>query len=235
MDLPLVDELAADIFMGEFSDKFRQATLQAADLLEGTLYQKYFAIDFAQLRMLPEKPRPTKRRWFARHQASGDPLCELCASRAGVRFGGWDPATNGMILEQQQILTTQNLATLFAAFDLADNLRDHLVNMAQRCFTWICARQQVKTDRWHARLIAMKNSAYAWRQMIFYLSLLPDEQIQRFISWSREQMTRQKPDFQSRFAPAVEGLALVAQGLPVEADPEARRFLGWSRERHWLM
>ena len=91
-------------------------------------------------------------------------------------LGTWDPATNGMIIEQQQILTTQNLAALLAGLGLTDAIRFRLGEMARYCFHWICERQQMKIDRWHARLIMVKNTAYAWRQMIFFLSLLPKEE-----------------------------------------------------------
>jgi hypothetical protein len=234
LNLPLVDELAADIFMGEFSDKFRQAAVKAAELLQGTLYQKYYAIDFDRIRALPET-RPTKRSWFARGARAFNPMFELCSARAGVAYGTWDPAINGMIIEQQQIVTTQNLAALFEVLDLANGLRDRLFDMAQRCFTWVCARQQVKLDRRHARLITIKNTAYAWRQMIFYLSLLPNDEVQSFVAWAREHLERQKEQFRARFAPAIAGLAVASSGLPVETDLEARRFLAWSKERHWLL
>jgi hypothetical protein len=46
MDPPLVDELAADIFMGEFSEKFTEAARWAARLLDGTLYARYYGIDY---------------------------------------------------------------------------------------------------------------------------------------------------------------------------------------------
>lgn len=66
-----------------------------------------------------------------------------------------------MIIEQQQILTTQNLAALFAGLNLPDALRGQLGEMAKQCFRWICRRQQMKVGNWHARLIMLKNTAYA--------------------------------------------------------------------------
>jgi len=50
LNLPLVEELAVDIFMSKFSPKFTQATLQAADLMQDTLYARYYGIDYVALR-----------------------------------------------------------------------------------------------------------------------------------------------------------------------------------------
>lgn len=236
LPLPLVDEVAADIFMGEFSEKFLQATKQAANLLDGTLYATYYGIDYSEVRRLPSVER-VKKSWFQR--TTNDPLVKLCEARAGVTYGGWDPAINGMIIEQQQILTSQNLAVLFDALKLVDVLPNPLENLAQRCFQWICRRQQIKINDWHARLIMVKNTAYAWRQMIFFLALLPDPQVQTFLAWADEYLNEQKVDFQIRFRPALRGLAIAAAGHslddPATSPLEARRFLGWTKKRHWLL
>ncbi len=235
LNLPLVDEVAADIFMGRFSPKFLQAAKQTASVLKGTLYETYYGINYSEIERL--KVGKTKRAWFRR--PSGDPFGELCASRAGVTYRGWDPATNGMIIEQQQILTSQNLAVLFNALDLANTLRDQLDDLARRCFAWICGRQQIKTEDWHACLIVLKNTAYAWRQMIFFLALLPPAQVGTFLSWADEFLGEQESDFQTRFRPALRGLALAAEGRPLTdrlaSRSGARRFLGWSKKRHWLL
>ncbi len=236
MNLPLVDEVAADIFMGEFSGKFLLAAKRAADMLEGTLYATYYGIDYQQVRQLPDAER-VKQSFF--HRTQPDSFVQLCSSRAGVTYSGWDPAINGMIIEQQQILTSQNLAVLFDGLDLANALRDRMEDMARHCFMWICQRQQVKTDKWHARLIMVKNTAYAWRQMVFFLALIPSTQVQTFLNWAEEHLSIQKEEFQLRFRPVLRGLALAAQGRsfddPLVIEQGARRFLGWSKEKHWLL
>ena len=143
-----------------------------------------------------------------------------------------------MIIEQQQIITTQNLATLFSLPNLADALRPQLAEMARECFTWICRRQQMKIDHRHARLVMMKNTAYAWRQMIFYLSLLPSAEVAGFLTWAEEHFENQTPEFRDRFRPALNGLMLVAEGGSLDHPSEtrdARRFLGWSKQQHWLL
>ncbi len=117
LDLPLVEEVAADIFMGEFSNKYVRAAKRAANLLEGSLYARYYGIDDERVRHLPEVERP-KRSFFQR-ATTIDPFVQLCESRAGVAYGTGRSAINGMIIEQQQILTTQNLAVLFDGLGLA--------------------------------------------------------------------------------------------------------------------
>ena len=54
MKVPLVEELAADIFMDNFSPKFIEAAKRAAELLDGSLYARYFGLDCAAIRKLPE-------------------------------------------------------------------------------------------------------------------------------------------------------------------------------------
>jgi len=237
MDLPIVDEVAADIFMGQFSGKFLQAAKQATALLDGTLYATYYGIDYQQVQEMPEV-KPSKVFWS--RQTTSNAFAELCAQRAGVELGGWDPATNGMVIEQQQILTTQNLAVLFAELHLADALQEQqLVEMARRCFEWVCERQQVKVDRWHARLIQIKNTAYAWRQMIFFLALLPQPAVTEFLGWAKGHLKQQPETFYNRFHPALTGLVLASENCRLDSDDArqagAQRFLGWSKARHWLL
>ena len=91
----------------------------------------------------------------------------------------------------------------------------------------------MKTDNWHARLIQLKNTAFAWRQMIFYLSFLPDQELKVFMLWAEARLDCQSKDFQQRFAPAYRGLVLTASGQAM--DLHARPFLGWSKHQHWML
>lgn len=238
LQIPLVDEVAADIFMGRFSGKFVDAAHRAAAVLDGTLYARYYAIDYAEVRRIRPAAETPQRTWFWQRAGSArDEFAELCASRAGVSLGTWDPATNGMIIEQQQILTTQNLAALFLALGLTDTLGRQLLDMAKECFLWICKRQQITIRKNHARLIMVKNTAYAWRQMIFFLSLASDDDRRGFLAWAGEHLNKQSEEFRQRFRPAMIGLELALTGGSIEAGSAsgARRFLGWSKEPHWLL
>lgn len=240
VNLPLVDELAADIFMGRFSVKFVESARLGADLLRGSLYAAYYGVDYDELRRIEAPRSPKPRWWFWRRTGPGrDALAQLCASRAGVSLGTWDPATNGMIIEQQQILTTQNLAALFVRLDLAAALRGQLDVLARSCFEWICRQQQVRRDGWHAQLKAVKNAAHAWRQMTFFLALLPGQEVAEFIRWAQAHLDAQPSNFRQRFAPALRGLTIAAQGGSIDPQqgigPDSRRFLGWSTSTHWLL
>lgn len=239
LDLPLVDELAADIFMGEFGSKFLMAAQQAGDLLHGTLYATYYGIDYDAIRLMNAAVQPGETRWLFRRAAVVSDFAALCAARAGVTTNRGTPAANGMVIEQQQILTTQNLAPIFKELMLQDKLSQQIADLAQRCFLWICRSQQTKLQLWHARLIMIKNTAYAWRQMIFFLSLLSRDEQVRVLSWCADHFGKQSVAFRNRFAPAMKGLSLAAAGESPDgahaAAIDARRFLGWSVEQHWLL
>lgn len=240
LDLPFVDEIATDIFMGEFTHKFIDAARRAARTLAGTLYADYYAIDTQALAALVDKPKASSRRSLWRTLVPrSDPLATLAAERAGVPLGTWRPATNGMILEQVQILTTHNLALLFDDLGLKPQLQPRLASLALRCFAWLCARQQMPAPHWRDRLIALKNAAYAWRQMLFFLSML-DAASRREALASIEHHFHAQPDaFRTTFDPAMRGLRRAANGerLPQQAPgPDgARVFLGWTTGRHWMM
>lgn len=231
LDLPLVEEVAADIFMGRFSDKFLAAAHLAAGLLNNTLYATYYGINYIEL------PEPSTRPVNKPRSSRDNTFAELCARRAGVSLGGWKPALNGMVIEQQQILTTQNLAALFKELHIAENLGEQLDELARRCFVWICHCLQVKTNDWHAHLIQVKNSAYAWRQMIFFLALRPVSDQTAFFLWAEKHLSEQPAAFQARFRPALLGLSFAIQGhsLESQAATGAKRFLGWSQTKHWLL
>jgi hypothetical protein len=85
----------------------------------------------------------------------------------------------------------------------------------------------------------LKNTAYAWRQMIFFLALLPSRDAADFLSWAEGHLGEQPEAFRNRFNSALAGLILAANGRSIDDDQArregARRFLGWSKERHWLL
>jgi hypothetical protein len=240
LDLPLVDELAADIFMGQFSGTFVRSVHQAAGVIRGTTYARYYSIDCDELLRIREPRKADRRSWFNQvttiaSALSSDPtLIEVCSKRAGVSYGTWQPAINGMLIEQQQILTTQNLAQLFAALDLDQSLRGQLLPMSQECFRWVCEELQREKLEWHAKLIKLKQSAYAWRQMIFFLSFASEADRETFRQWAAEHFATQRQEFQIRFGRAMAGLDVVLLGHPPDAD-SGKVFTGWAEKRHWLL
>ncbi|QAX85472.1 hypothetical protein C2E19_17155 [Pseudomonas sp. DTU12.3] len=233
LDLPFVEEVAADIFMGAFSNKFARAAKQSASLIDGTLYARYYDIDIDALAGLPDQRRSRRR------SNNRDALAMLCAQRANATLGTYQTAVNGTILEQQQILTTQNLALLFGELDLKTLLHHRLSTLALACFKWICKRHQMHIELYHGRLVMLKNTAYAWRQMVFYLSMLDGGLLRSTLEDLESHFAVQSSAFRERFQPAMVGLRVAAAGyrltLSRQEHEGARVFLGWTTERHWLM
>ncbi|WNV88229.1 hypothetical protein [Umezawaea sp. Da 62-37] len=226
LGLPLVKELAADIFTGRFTTTWRDAAAVASRITAGTPYADYFD--------LPPESRWTTRshtilRWGKETAADFSELCAERAREAGN--GGRTVARNGAVLEQAQILTTHNLAALVSGLDLTDRLREHAPELARRTFAWVVRRLSQPTDSHHAALIQVKNAAYAWRQAIFLLGFCePDARLERVAELSR---TIHATAGARRFAPVADGLAHVVGGgrfTPAGTVPDGsgRRFLGWS-------
>ncbi len=197
--LKLVDEVAADIFMGSFSEKYARAAQQAGHLLQGSLYERYYAIDYRALLTFDEIE--------ARYGVPTVPAFDaLCYQRAGQRPGWGSVAANGTVIEQEQILTTHNLATLFQALDLSGL---DLAALARQCWHWV-AKKTHQPD-----LATLKNQAYAWRQMVFFLSLCQPKPVEEFLAWAAEVdcpfLTPHRENLQRAW----------------EGEPVATPFLGW--------
>ncbi|WP_116200184.1 hypothetical protein [Amycolatopsis circi] len=233
--MPLVEEVAADIFMGTFTAKWRTAAEIASRTMAGTLYARYY--DLPQ--SWPSTPRPRPFRMRAKRTA--DDFADVCAARAAEAQPTRRPrsvAANGTVLEQSQILTTQNLAVLVDTLDLRKRVQASAPELAAETLTWIVRRLSTRTDDHHAALQAIKNAAYAWRQALFFLSLC-DVDVQRAtVRQLAEQVTR--AGLAERFAPAVAGLAHVVEGGRFTPEGRAddgtgRRFLGWTTGKHWCL
>ncbi|MEU4038922.1 hypothetical protein [Streptomyces collinus] len=232
---PFVEELAADIFMGTFTPKFLTAARIAAELLGGgSLYERYYAIDYAAVRNLAviEAAESSLRPERARTSAGFAALCRQraaeCAPGTG-RSGSW-VAGNGTVIEQAQILTTHNLATLVhrVGIDPGAGWDD----LALRCFGTVCRL----TGRVHHNprpLGTIKDVAYAWRQMVFHLSQCPPDQQRHTLERVYDECARQPWHIAGRLTPALTGLRQVLNGGQAD-DGVGRRLLGWSTGGHWL-
>lgn len=202
--LPWLEELAADIFDGRFTAKFLAAAKIAGRLLGGTVYERYYGIDYPAVLALPD-PAPA-----GRGPAVSAAFAELCRERAGSRRRRGRPAENGMVIEQAQILTTHNLATLVhAGAALAPDGADRCWDTAQRL-----AR---RLDGPGAHRV-VKDIAYAWRQLIFHLAVTGEAAA--FVAGR----TADGP-----LGPALTGLRDAVEGRP------ARPLTGWTTSRHWLL
>ncbi|TQL61913.1 hypothetical protein FB474_3336 [Oryzihumus leptocrescens] len=240
--LPLVEEVAADIFTGTFTVKWRHSARVASGALDGTLYARYYDLPAASTWEAPAPPpsrRWSPRRWGKEIAEDFAQLCRVRAVEAGddQRRRGF-VARNGAVLEQSQILTTHNLVQLVHGLDLDERLVHLAPDLAERSLTWVVQRQSQPWREWHSTLQMLKNTAYAWRQAVFYLSFCPAEAQLRAIDQFMSTLPAEGPAAGLRAV--ADGLAHVARGGRFDERGFAvggtgRRFLGWSVGRHWLI
>ena len=238
VSVPLVEEVAADIFIGTFTDKWRQAAAIASRALADMLYARYYDLPDAQA--WARRPAGPALRWGKPAAEDFAGLCRVRSAEASTSAGtGSFVAANGAVLEQAQILTTHNLAALTGTLELRDRVAAIAPDLADRAFTWAVRRQQQPSDQWRARLQAVKNAAYAWRQAIFFLSFCDDSEQAEVVARLRRLVDAAAGDFPARFGPAVDGLDHVISGGRfdnsgrVQVPGGGRRFLGWSVGPHW--
>ena len=231
-DLPLVEELAADIFMGDFSLKFLRAAKLAARLLGGSLYERYYGIDYAAVLAI-EDPG-------GRMSTKSSELGELCFARAGrkrSRFGWGSPAENGLVIEQAQILTTHNLAALTGPFGPGQRMSLDWDALARRCFERAIALAG-RLSRAPQPLRKVKDTAYAWRQMVFYAARLDPDGQAGLVTWAEARLREEPEPVRARLAPALSGLAQVVGGAEFDSEGrlgDGRRLLGWTTGEHWML
>lgn len=224
---PFVDELAADIFMGGFTANFVRAAKTGASLLGDTLYERYYGLPYDRVVGLDSESK-----------SGPEQFSKLCRRLAGQPPARYQVAYSGKVIEQAQLLTTHNLALLLGPLGLRERLAGSFGAMARDCFDWIC-RRLARAETQPAPLRTIKDAAYAWRQMLVYLSL-DDQETEGFLLWARQRLARADVALQRRLRPAVAGLEAVVAGESF--DPEGRhdgsggrRLLGWTVEPHWLL
>ena len=143
-------------------------------------------------------------------------------------------AANGTVIEQAQILTTHNLATLVGGLQVEPP--GGWAMLAQRTFTAV-ARLAGRLDRNPHPLPMIKDIAYAWRHMIFYLSMPGSGDPRGLIDRCHAELADAPEPVRQRLTPALVGLGYVAAGgrFTDEHTPAGgRRLLGWTTGRHWL-
>ena len=210
LKLPFVPEIAADIFMGTFSPRFEQAAHITAQRYKGKLYGRYYN--------LPET-------------VLNGSLGSLCTERAGKSSRqGFSVAYNGTVIEQALILTSHNMAGVFSALDLSALNCEAL---ALNCFDWLCDRLELIPPTYHAELISLKNSAYAWRQMVALMSELPDSEMNVMTTKLQSHLGHRSVDLQGRLTPIMRALSSAAIEGTYLSD-RSQQFLGWTLDRHQL-
>ncbi|MQY10653.1 hypothetical protein SRB5_07640 [Streptomyces sp. RB5] len=212
-ELPFTEDLAADIFMGSFTPKFARAARIAAEVLAGSLYARYYGIDYSAA-------------W------TPEDFGALCTERAGAA-GRRDrsPAVNGTIIEQAQILTTHNLATLVARAEIRPEAG--WADLARGAFGTVC-RFTARLENNPRPLTTVKAAAYAWRQMLFFLSLCDDAARAQVLAGLGDHCAQHPRPVARRLAPALAGLSAVEAGGRA-GDGQGELFLGWTTRRHWIL
>ena len=203
---PLVQEIAADIFMGSFTPHFERAAQSASRYYAGTLYARYYDL-------------PSEIRKGA--------LADLCRSRAGVSKRWGSVAEKGMVLEQSMILTSHNLASLVGELELSVDF----AACAERSFSYVCDRLSLVAATRHAQLISIKRAAYAFRQTVAFLSELKGEDFANCVATLERSLGDRSLEFQERFAPIMRGLYRAMRG---ETLSRSDCFVGWTLGEHNL-
>jgi hypothetical protein len=146
---PLVEQLAGDIFMGTFTDKFAQAAREASAFLRGTLYARHFRLEESALASMPD----------------GATLAALCTARAGK---GWSHhvSHNMRIVEEMLIVTGANLPVLISRLGLTPDYDA----LATRCWRRLAADARCKPQSGGGIWRQRRRLAHAWRNLVFYLS-----------------------------------------------------------------
>ena len=221
--LPLIKELAEDIFQHAFRRPYLAAARIAADLLAGSVYERYYQIDYAAV--LGCEPPP--------EGCSAIPeLYELCKRRVKAHilrvnsFCSYGVAWSGAIIEQAQILTTHNLAALVAAGAVPDG---GWRAAALASFRGVCSEAAAAraSSHMHSKQAA-KRAAFAWRQLIFYIAMLEDTSEQMATLDDMEAALGRSGGWSARtplaLRPCVAGLREAVGGQA----PAERPLLGWA-------
>jgi hypothetical protein len=243
VETPFLEELAADIFEGTFSEKFLTATKIAGMYLRGSLYSRYYDIDYEAIGSFPEAG-PSKG---ARTSAEFDSLCNQRTEMNNC--GGRWIVVNGATIEQAQILSTHNVAQLLFSLglfvpgetvdveDLNSGVRSSLnsremASMVDSAFAVVLwnLRNALTSRR---PLGFVKDMAYAWRQMIVYLCALPQQDQKDWIVRHTEaaESSSGSDRYRRCLTLMLGGLRHCAEGGVFEADgscPGGRRLVGWS-------
>lgn len=232
--LPLIEEVAADIFMGTFSSKFLRAAKIAARMLgERSLYARYYGLPYERVLAI-EKLVPQG------NARTAPELDALCLELAALPTGGNPRARSGAMIEQASILTTHGLASLISVLDLEPVFADRYVALAEDALTCVLDRleRRVLPERVPKiqRMRAAKTLAFGWRQMLFFLSRAPKTDVEAFVIEARAMLAARSELARERFEPVMRGLEIVAAGETLSRGrTDAVRLYGWSVERPMLM
>ena len=219
LTLPLIEEVAADIFMGTFSIKFLRAAQLAARALGPTsLYARYFGLPYARVLAIADVQKKS-------NVETSPTFDRLCVELADRPEGGNPRARNGTMIEQASILSTHNLAGLVDTLDI--RLDD--AALALTVYTSVLDRleRRVLPERipMRPRMRSSKQLAFAWRQMLFFLSRISQTALEAFVHEAKVLLDARSALARERFGPILQGLDVVAAGGTLAHH---ERLYGWS-------
>lgn len=223
-DVVLMQELAADIFQGQLGPKIIQAAVVASGVFDPhSLYRIYYGLSSLDPASSSDKIKKVIKEYARKHEWRGSPQSGFVA-------------LNGRQIEAAMIWTSHNLIQLFSALDI-ELSDDVLLTMATRCFRRVLHLLEFpeRIPAWKKRLARAKNAAYAWRQMVFFLSqvVAPDVVRDRWLPHILDDFLKSLDDaFRERFKPALRGLqkAIVHKTTPTQI------FTGWTPVwNHWVL
>lgn len=206
----LVQELAADIFQGHYSDHFVRMAKESCAGLRVSVYGRYYD--------LPSDAELSK------------PFAILCRQRSPKRTLG-DLSSNGQSIEQSLILTSHNLWALWQDGELERTMAPALEPMAQRCFLVALGLICGESPNARVALERKRRAGAVWRQMLFFLSMHGAPSVSAFGRWctARFQAASSEPAH-ARFEPYYLGLLGVLGGERFGSEGqllESKRLLGW--------
>lgn len=224
LQAPFTNELAADIFEGTFTFNHQRAAQMAATVVSSSLYSRYFQIDTAAISAIPQPNRGSNSRYEPATE-----YAELCHRRAGLRRAR-SVAENGAVIEQSQILTTHNLAVLVAVASVEPR-HGWAAAAATSLHASLRMLRRARNDRLPLR--SLKNAAYAWRQAVFYLSMMPDSEALLTISDARAMSLRSRSVAGVVHAGLLDDLE---QARTATSPATWRPFYGWATsDRHLVL
>lgn len=233
LSLPIVEEVAADLFMGVFTTKWEAAGRAASALLEGTIYARYFDMPSVEDWGPPDPSPPAQ--WGVPTSAVFGRLCERRAEAAGGR--GYGLARAHAILEQAEILTTHNLALLVDGLGLRAAVAADAPELAARALAWAMTRRPAPDPA--STRQAIKAAATAFRQGLYFLSLVPEDRQADVVRDAEARIARGRTPWTRRLRPAWEALAEILAGRRFDPSgrvgASGRRLLGGGEGARWVL
>lgn len=208
--VPLVAEIAADIFQGRFARTYADAFEVAAPVVAGSLYARYYRIADGEVDRVRRSATPAEQ------------LSRLCTERAATPGHAWCPACNGMVIEQCQVLTTHNLAALLVAGVSPSSGWQVAAEGAFGRAAVLLTR--LEGNRKPNRML--KDIAYAWRQTVFFLAQLDEPAQAEVLRRLRTDAERRSDFARTRLLTLLDDLAHAGDRPPL---------LGWGHGQHPLL